>query len=166
MKLCRTQCSLVLAGVVALALCANLPAQTAKTIRLRLLDGRTGHIITDAGILVGANHDTTPHGDWVKSNEDGTSTITFPESASVLQVHATYEDATQYYVNCDGPPVLDAPAELWYSVSDVMTKGLVAADGCVKPKELEKFEISAKPGELVIFVRKVSWHDRGKVLLH
>ncbi|HUN83700.1 MAG TPA: hypothetical protein VMU48_04940 [Terracidiphilus sp.] len=163
MKLCRSDCLLVVIGVV--TLCAYLPAQAAKTIRLRLLDGRTGRIITDAGILVGANHDSTPHGEWVKSNEDGTTTITLPQSATVLQVHATYEDATQYYVNCDGPPVLDTPAELWYSVSDVMTKGLVAADGCVKPKELEKLDITAKPGELVIFVRKVSWHDRGKVLL-
>ena len=162
MKLCRSNYILAVIGMV--AYCMSVPGQTTKTIRLRLLDGRTGRIITDAGILVGTNHDATPHGEWVKSNEDGTSTITLPESAKVLQVHATYEDAMQYYVNCDGPLVLDTPAELWYSVSDVIAKGLVAADGCVKPKELEKLDITAKPGELVIFVRKVSWHDRAKVL--
>ena len=143
-------------------LCGDLHAQAAKTITLRLLDGRTGRIVSPTGILVRANHDAAEHGDWVKQNEDGTSELKVPEDASVILIHATYENSTEYFINCDGPKQTDTPAELWYPVSKILTAGLVAPNGCLKPKAAEKLNVTAKPGEFVLFVRKLNWRELTK----
>lgn len=160
MRIRRTCGALGLVSIA--ALCGMAQAQSPANVRLRLLDGKNGRIITGAGILVRADHDSTIHGDWVKANEDGTSNIRVPAKAVELQVHATYENATSYYVNCDGPVAMDTPVEMWYKVSDIMTSGVIATDGCIKAKDFEKLKISVKPGELVLFVRKESWRDRAR----
>ncbi len=139
--------------------CGYLHAQAAKTITLRMLDGRTGRIIQPTGILVRANHNAADHGDWTKQNEDGTSELKVPQDASVILIHATYENSTEYYINCDGPKQTDTPAELWYPVSGILTTGLVAPNGCLKPKAAEKLKVTAKPGEFVLFVRKLNWRE-------
>lgn len=141
------------------AVCGYGYAQTANTITLRLLNGKTGRLVSPTGILVRANHLPTDHGDWTKQNDDGTAELKVPGDVSVLLIHATYEDSTEYFINCDGPKQTDTPAELWYATSDIMTKGVVAPDGCLKPKAVEKLKVSAKPGELVLFVRKLNWRE-------
>ncbi|MGA8732106.1 MAG: hypothetical protein WB608_25330 [Terracidiphilus sp.] len=140
-------------------LCGSLHAQAAKTITLRLLDGKTGRLLSSTGILVRANHDATAHGDWAKQNEDGTSELKVPQDASVILIHATYENSMEYYINCDGPKQTDTPAELWYPVSQILTTGLVSPNGCLKPKAAEKLKVTAKPGEFVLFVRKLNFRE-------
>lgn len=141
------------------ALCG---AQTANTVTLRLLDGKTGRRVVPTGILVRANHDATDHGNWAKQNDDGTAQIKLPESASVILIHATYDNSMEYLVNCDGPKQADTPAELWYPVSGILATGLVAANGCLKPKAAEKLKVTAKPGEFVLFVRKLGWREQSQ----
>ncbi|MFZ0745062.1 MAG: hypothetical protein WAM85_11690 [Terracidiphilus sp.] len=141
------------------AFCASLPAQTGKTITIRLLDGRTGRLVSSTGVLVQANHQSAVHGDWTKLNDDGTTELKVPANASVILVHATYENSTEYYINCDGPKATDTPSELWYSVSNILATGVVSADGCVKPKEADKLKVTAKPGEFVLFVRRLNWRE-------
>ena len=68
----------------------------------------------------------------------------------------------EYFINCDGPKQADTPAELWYPVSGILATGLVAADGCLKPKAAEKLNVTAKPGELVLFVRKLNWREQSQ----
>lgn len=154
----RTSRALVLVLWTA-ALCGYAHAQTAKTITLRLLDGKTGRLVSSTGILVRANHLPTDHGDWTKQNDDGTAELKVPGDVSTLLIHATYENSTEYFINCDGPKQMDTPAELWYAISDIMAKGVVAPDGCVKPKAAEKLNVTAKPGEFVLFVRKLNWRE-------
>jgi len=162
----RIRRSWVVLGLMGLAvLCGLGQAQGPAKIRLRLLDAKTGRIILGAGILVRGNHDATNHGEWVKTNEDGTTDITPPKNVNELLVHATYDDATQYYVNCDGPQAMETPVEMWYKVSDIMSSGVIATDGCIKEKDFDKLKISVKPGELVLFVRKINWHDRGRQVM-
>ncbi|HLY41499.1 MAG TPA: hypothetical protein VKR52_09800 [Terracidiphilus sp.] len=141
-------------------ICAAAQAQSPTNIRLRLLDGKNGRIILGAGVLLWVNHNATPRGEWVKANEDGTTQIVTPPGVVDLLVHSTYDDATEYYVNCDSPKAMDTPQEMWYKVSDIMSSGVIATDGCIKEKDFEKLKISVKPGELVLFVRKESWKDR------
>jgi len=149
---------LLLVGMV--AFCGSLYAQSGSPVTLRLLDGKTGKLITATGVFVRANHQPEDHGDWTKTNEDGTIALSVPKDASVILVHATYENSTVYYINCDGPKAMSTPAELWYSVSDILTKGVVAANGCVRPKDADKLQVVAKPGEFVLFVRQLNWRER------
>jgi hypothetical protein len=148
--------------VLLLSMTALCGAQTANTVTLRLLDGKTGRRVVPTGILVRANHDATDHGNWAKQNEDGTAQIKLPESASVILIHATYDNSMEYLVNCDGPKQADTPAELWYPVSGILATGLVAANGCLKPKAAEKLKVTAKPGEFVLFVRKLGWREQSQ----
>jgi hypothetical protein len=144
------------------AFCGNVHAQSGNAITLRLLDGKTGRPISATGILVRANHEPTQHGEWSKVNEDGTVTLNLPPVANVILVHATYENSMVYYINCDGPKAMSTPAELWYSVADIMTEGAVAPNGCVKPKDADKLKVVAKPGEFVLFVRPLNWRERSQ----
>ena len=59
----------------AAALCGSLSAQTEKTITIRMLDSRTGHLIATSDFLVRINHEETVHPNWVRQNEDGTGNI-------------------------------------------------------------------------------------------
>lgn len=144
-------------------LCGVLQAQSANIVTLRLLDGKTGRRIVPTGILVRANHDATDHGNWTKQNDDGTAQIKLPEDASVILIHATYENSMEYFINCDGPKQADTPAELWYPVSGILSTGVVAANGCLNPKAAEKLKVTAKPGEFVLFVRKLNWREAARV---
>jgi len=157
----RTYCGILLLIWIA-AFCGSLQAQSGNAITLRLLDGKTGKLVTATGILVRANHQKIDHGEWTKVNEDGTVALSVPQDASVILVHATYQNSTVYYINCDGPKEMSTPAELWYSVSDIMTNGLVAGNGCVKPKDADKLKVVAKPGEFVLFVRQMNWRERSQ----
>jgi len=151
---------LVLLCMVALS--GALHAQTAKTITIRLLDGKTGKAISTTGFLVRANHLPEVHVDWTRVNEDGTGELKVPADASALSIHATYENSMEIYVNCDGAKQIDSPSALWYSVSEIMTTGVVAPNGCVKPKDADKLKATAKPGEFVLFVRKLNWKEQSQ----
>ncbi len=139
--------------------CGYLHAQAAKRITLRMLDGRTGRIIQPTGILVRANHNAADHGDWTKQNEDGTSELKVPQDASVILIHATYENSTEYYINCDGPKQTEPRQALVSRIRDTHHRTCAAPNGCLKPKAAEKLKVTAKPGEFVLFVRKLNWRE-------
>jgi hypothetical protein len=94
-------------------------------------------------------------------NEDGTGKLIVPGDASLLSIRASYDGSTSLYVNCDANkdtkgvnpgPILDR----WYSVSDILTKGVVAPNDCIGKTVPEKLQIFAKPGEFVFFVRRMN----------
>jgi hypothetical protein len=146
-----------------LALCAAAflgsacaPAQ--KTITVRMLDSRTGKLIATPDFLVRVNNEQAVHADWVTLNQDGTGTLTVPNDTTVVSVRATYDSTTAFYLNCDankdrGTSDQDASHDRWYKVSDILTLGVVAPDGCGK-KIPDKLQVVAKPGEFIFFVRK------------
>jgi len=140
------------------ACCGLLTAQQQKTITIRMVDNRTGHLIATSNYLVRINHQEAEHGDWVKKNEDGTGRLILPVEANLLSIHATYEDATMIYVNCDadkdrGSSDHAAAPDHWYPLADILTTGVVAPNQCVGKKVPEKLQVVAKPGEFVFFVR-------------
>ena len=47
-----------------------------------------------------------------KQNDDGTAELRLPGDVQVLLIHATYENSTEYFVNCDMAKQKDTPAEL------------------------------------------------------
>jgi hypothetical protein len=147
--------------------CVSVPAQTNQPITVRMVDSRTGLLIPSNSFLVRMNHLEAAHGDWVRKNEDGTGNLTLPADATVISIHATYESATQVYVNCDtnkdrGSSDHAANPDRWYEVAAILTSGVVAPNDCVGKKVPEKLQVVAKPGEFVFFVRPMNSLERFK----
>jgi hypothetical protein len=140
--------------------CGCLGAQTAKTVTIRMLNGKTGKLIATSHYLVRINHEQTVHGDWVVQNEDGTGKLTVPSGASVFSIQATYESALYIYFNCDSATGKENPGQHWYGLSEILTSGVVAPNGCRSPKDAAKFKPIAKPGEFVFFVRELSAREQ------
>ena len=129
-------------------------AQTGKTITIRIRDSRTGNLITPTGILIRVDHQQTEHADWVQQNEDGSGKLTLQQDASLLTAHATYDQSMLIYVNCDSTKDRPGPVDHWYAVSDILKSGVVAPNDC------SKRTAQAKPGEFVVFVRRVNWREQ------
>jgi hypothetical protein len=143
------------------AFCASISAQTEKTITIRMLDSKSGKLISTSDFLVRINHEKTAHGNWVQKNEEGVGVMKLPPEATDILVNATYDGAMSVYDNCDaakdaGTADHAATLDHWYAVSDILTKGVVAPNGCVGKKVPDKLQVFAKPGEFVFFVRHKS----------
>jgi hypothetical protein len=124
------------------------------------LDGKTGRLVSPENFMVRIDHQQTIHIDWVKHNEDGTGELKVPDNVSVFSLHATYNNSMDIYVNCDAAKQGDTPGERWYTVADILTAGFVTPNGCAKPKVADKLKVAAKPGELVVFVRRHNWMEQ------
>jgi hypothetical protein len=142
-----------------IAACGPLLAQTEKTITIRVLDGRTGSAVTPDNIQVRLKSQQSIHADWIKQNDDGTTKMKVPEGATAISLRATYENSMSLYVNCDVARQKDTAVESWYPIADILSSGIKTPDECVKDKDADKINVEAKPGELVLFVRKKSWRE-------
>jgi hypothetical protein len=141
-------------------LCGGIFAQTATTITIRVLDGKTGKPLPASGYLVRVDHEQTEHANWVVQNDDGTGKLTLPAGASLLSIRATYDNSMLTYVNCDATTGNGPPADHWYSVSEILASGIVALNGCRKPSDADRIKPAAKPGEFVLMVRKMSTREQ------
>jgi hypothetical protein len=133
--------------------------QAQKTITIRMLDSRSGKLISTAAYLVRINNEQTSHADWVTTNQDGSVKLTVPDSAAQVSIRATYDNTISFYLNCDankepGAADQDASQDRWYKISDILTLGVVAPNGCGGKKIPDKLQFVAKPGEFIFFVRK------------
>jgi hypothetical protein len=108
--------------------------------------------------MVRVNHEETVHANWVVQNEDGTGKLTLPPEAAVFTIQGTYDNSTEVYVNCDAASGKADTIDHWYTVSDILTVGFVAPNGCGKVKA------AAKPGEFVFYVRRPNWRELMKEL--
>jgi len=147
------------------ACCGTSGAQTEKTVTIRMLDNKTGLLISSSNYLVRVNHLEAVHGDWVHQNDDGSGKLTLPADADVFSIHATYDSATIVYANCDADKdhgsADHAPSpDRWYAVTAVLASGIVAPNDCVGKKVPEKLQVIAKPGEFVFFVRQLNARER------
>ena len=137
-----------------IVLCASLHAQTANTIQIRLLDGKTGLPVKASNFLVRVDHLETVHNDWVQMNDDGSVVVNVPASATEISVKATYHMSMETYINCDAAKENDREREIWYPISVIVKRGAVAPDECGKT------DYTAKPGEFVFFVRQRDLRDK------
>jgi hypothetical protein len=68
----------------------------------------------------------------------------------------------EIFVNCDTEKK-DTPGDLWYSVAEILTKGIVTPNGCLRAKDVDKFKArEAKPGEIVLFMRTKNLRERAQ----
>lgn len=140
------------------AFCTALFAQDTNTpetntVLIRLRDGKTGQPEKASNYLVRVDHNDTFHNEWVHIADDGTVTVTLPADAKEISVKATYDMSTETYINCDAAKESDKERDIWYSVSDIIKKGVVA------PNECSKTIYKATPGEFTFFARKRGWRD-------
>ena len=147
------------------ACCGSLCAQTEKTVTLRMLDGKSGKLITTSSFLVRIDHQQTVHGNWVTQNENGTGKLTVPGEAALLSVRATYDSSTSVYANCDANKDIGSsdrgPAlDRWYKISDILAIGVAAPNNCIGKKVPNNLQIIAKPGEFVFFVRRLNMAEQ------
>jgi hypothetical protein len=147
---------LCIAGVLA----AMLPAQTGKTIIIRLRDGKTGQSLDPSNVHVRFNHQPESGGQWVDQKGDGTIEVRLPEGSKVIAVRATYANSLEYYVNCDVAKQRDTDGQTWYPVDDILNSGISAPNDCVRAKEAEKVKVEAKPGEFVLYLRKRNFKEQ------
>ena len=153
----------VLALLVCMAVCCgSLLAQTGKAITIRMLDGKTGKLITASGFQVRINHEQTLHSNWVVQNEDGTAKLTVPDNAALISIQGTYDSSMLVYSNCDSVTAKESPVDHWYEVSEILASGVVAHNGCEKPTATAKLKLFARPGEFIFFVRKLNWREKIK----
>jgi hypothetical protein len=137
--------------------CMATQSRAQKTITVRVLDGRSGEKITPNNIEVHINRKLANHVEFVKMNDDGTAELTLPADATSFALRATYANSMDYYVNCDVARQKDTSVETWFPVDDALKDGIVMQDECRKSKDMQP--ASAKPGELVLYVRKRGIRD-------
>ncbi len=142
------------------AICISAFAQSARTITIRLLDGKTGEPLTPSNIMVRLDHKEAVNSDWVRQKDDGTAEVTLPGDASVVAVHATYDNSMEFYINCDVGRQKDTASERWYPVSEILTTGIVAPNECSSHWNGNKLRMEAKPGEFVVFLRRRNWREQ------
>jgi hypothetical protein len=135
-------------------------AQTGKTISIRMYDARTGRQLDPNNFVVRLDHQDEIHNESLHIDDEGTGRITVPASASFLSVQGTFDNSMEIYFNCDaGKEKIEAKLH-WYSVSDILSTGVVAPNECFNGK-YERPRIEAKPGEFLFYVRSRNWRDPG-----
>ena len=139
------------------ATCAVSIAQTDRTIKIRMLDSKTGQPITTSEIEVRVR--TSPS----SVQAVGTPPIyirpakeeaTFPMAVSDIRVFA--RDGVWGYVNCDSVKDQRPWPEHWYSISDILRSGIAAPNRC------NKRTVIAKAGEFIFFVRPMTFWEKMK----
>ena len=142
----------------------GLLAQT-TTIHVRVLDGRTGKNLPGMNLELVDYHtgpDGSTHADLngritVKTSADGDSNIANPDAHGVL-VFSLLGNRNGVWTPCTRQKLYDRDTRAYgnehlYPVSTIVASGLVAKNDC------SRRTATANPGELVIFIRPVTWWE-------
>jgi hypothetical protein len=158
---------LTLGALAAVALAATLlriQAQTgipsAATVTIRVFDARTAQAIMPNNLLVRFDHHDDIHSETLHIDDQGIGTVTVPAGSTFLSVQGTYNDGMEIFINCDSGMEKNLAAMHWYSIADVLSKGVIAPNECYKGKYERNPRVPLKPGEFDFFVRKTSVKDQ------
>jgi hypothetical protein len=155
--------TVILSGVLFGVAPIGLIAQTA-TIHVRVLDGRTGTILTGMNLAFVDYHsdgDGSTPADLngrtpVKTSVDGDSYVANPDSHGVLVFSGL---GNGVWTRCTEQKLYDSHTRTigtdhLYPVSTIVASGLVTNNNC------SRRTATAKPGELIIFVRPATWWEK------
>ncbi len=152
--------TLVLAALGGGLLCGAQQAPAGRTITIRVFDGKTGEQIMPSNIEVILDRRKSSRSEWIKQNDDGSATVVMPPGSQEIMVRTTYDNSTDYYINCDSAKERNTSVAHWYSISEILTTGVVMADECVKPKVADRVKVQPKAGEFDMFVRRRNWREQ------
>jgi len=145
-------CTLI--GVLLLS--ATMKAQNtgmAKTldITVQVLDGRNGKPLTDQHVLVF----TGPSSDAVKTHAQHTGVTTDKDGMGTLTIDSAETQWLQVFA--DGRiPCFPNPNQASFSVSDIVSKGLVTPNNC------SALVREPSPGHFIIFARPAHFMEKMK----
>jgi hypothetical protein len=130
-----------------------LLAQTA-TIHIRVFDGRTGKNLSGMNLTF---VDYLNGRMIVKTSADGDSYIANPDAHGVLVFNGLGINGA--WIPCTRQKLYDSDTRTYgsehlYPVSTIVASGLVANNNC------SRRTATAKPGELIIFVRPPTWWEK------
>lgn len=168
-----------LAGPIALLILGSFGTSFgAQTIKIRLVNGRSGRAMTDKCIYVGAGDRSDPKsGSLLQTQTDGGGVVNLrliekgteintqgrPLACGlwgVINPVAKYGDTiyirTGYVLCRPHTPDYSWLAMVNFSTKKVLESGVATANVCGKAKA------SAKPGEIILFVRPLSFWERLK----
>lgn len=159
--LAKTMLSCILCAVAPIGLVAQI-----ATIHVRVLDGRTGKSLSGMKLTFvdyhtdsnGATHADLNGRMVVKTSADGDSYLATPDAHGVL-VFNDLGNLTGAWTPCTRQKLYDSNTRTYgnehlYPVSTIVSLGLVATNNC------SRRTATAKPGELVIFVRPWTWWEK------
>jgi hypothetical protein len=142
----------------------GLLAQTA-TIHIRVLDGRTGKTLSGMTLTFVDYHtdqDGNPRADLngrrlVETLADGDSYVANPDAHGVLVFEGLGNNGA--WIPCTRQRFYDSDTRTYgsehlYLVSTIVASGLVANNNC------SRRTATAKPGELIVFVRPPTWWEK------
>jgi hypothetical protein len=142
----------------------RLLAQTA-TIHIRVVDGRTGKNLSGMNLTFVDYHndrDGITHPDLngrmiVKTSADGDSYVANPDAHGVLVFNVLGSSGA--WIPCTRQKLYDSSTRTYgsehlYPVSTIVASGLVANNNCSKKTA------TAKPGELIVFLRPPTWWEK------
>ncbi|MGB6744865.1 MAG: hypothetical protein WBE38_14560 [Terracidiphilus sp.] len=134
---------------------------TSTTITIRMYDARSGRQLTPSNFLVRFNHQDEIHNESLRIDDDsGDGQLTVPAGSSFFSVEGTFNRSMDVYFNCDAAKESDDRRRHWYSISDILTTGVIAPNECFNGK-YERPRLAVKPGEFIFYVRERNWRDAG-----
>jgi hypothetical protein len=145
--------------ILALACAGPLHAQTAHTVTVLMLDGKTGQPIIPSNFIVRFDHLNAIRNDAVTVDDGGVAHVLVPAGATYLAVQGTYDNSMNLYINCDAAMEKNIATLHWYSVADILSTGVAMPNECYKGKYAEATHVALKPGTFVFTVRKNNWHE-------
>ena len=156
--------------LIAVSLCEGAHAQS---IRIKLVNGRTGRPMTGthANVWVGKERK------WaivIPTDKDGVASLGLTDKEAEVNVPRVDGDGSHVVINpvvkydddlgINAPSVLCQPGTpdySWLAIRHISTKQ-VLGQGIVTPNACGKATASQTPGEVVIFVRPLSWWEKFK----
>jgi len=121
----------------------NCCSDQVRTIRIRTVDGRNGHPISNERLQVKINGQA--HVLDLPADKNGIADIQIASANTFLEIESNL------YFDCR--PFDQGKSRPKYSVSEILKSGLVVMNTC------GKLNIMPKPGEVVFFVRPLHWWE-------
>jgi hypothetical protein len=137
-------------------MCTPSNAQSDRTITIRMLESKTGTLVTPTKFQVNVNTKDYSHLESISPNKDGLGELVVKGDVTMISIQALYQPGDHIFVNCD--MVKDTVSFLthWYEVPEIFSTGTVAPNRCSKLKAV------AKPGEFIFFIRPMNWYEKLK----
>jgi hypothetical protein len=125
-----------------------------------MLDSRTGEPITSSEFAISFDNlplsktaGVDPY--WKEGGErHGILDIPFDPSGVSIAVRSSYGPGQWSYVNCDSVKNRGPNRVHWYGVAQILNSGITAPNACSKRQAV------ARPGELVFFVRPMTFWEK------
>ena len=138
----------VLVPAIAISFLTFIPAH-AQTVAIKLVDGRNGRPMSNTSVNTWPRRDkkdATP----IQTDQNGVARLTLEDRNSDVKIQTGYVLCQSRKADHSWLSILTFPA------AQILDRGVVTANHCGKAAA------SAQPGELILFVRPLTWWEKAK----